>query len=246
MSGDSSSAGQVEPTTAPSRPAWGALEGLFVPIACILLAGLVLGLGVGLSGLDYTASTGDTALWLAAAGVSLPAVILVFYTLKLRRLPLSAFKLSRLAREDYKELAKSFGLYILLSFGLLVAAQLFYSGFDPTQEQELGLEPTQSLAQLGLMFVVLAVLTPLSEELLFRGFMFPGLRTKMGWLPAAIVSAAIFGLLHGQVNVALDTAALGFVSARLMDRTDSLTPSILLHGAKNAIAFGLVFLAPLL
>src|SRR5690606_20153008 len=97
------------------------------------------------------------------------------------------------------------------------------------QEQELGFESPDSGLRLAMLFIILAVLTPVAEEILFRGFMFPGMARRWGWLPAAIVTSVLFGLLHGQYNVALDTAAMGFVSAHLRHSTGSLTPSILLH-----------------
>ena len=48
------------------------------------------------------------------------------------------------------------------------------------------------------IFAVLAiiVLAPIAEEIFFRGFFFAGLRTRWSLWPSALLSGAIFGLVH--------------------------------------------------
>lgn len=206
----------------------------------------MLGFSLGLSNLDISEISASEELRLTAVGVLLPAILLILYVRFIKKLPLRTFKINRPTKDQFKDLLKSLGWYMALSFTLLLIAQTFFSGFDASQEQELGLTAPESGSGLIGMFLILCLLVPLSEELLFRGFMFPGLKLRWGWLPAALVSAVLFGWLHGQLNVGLDTAAMGFISARLMHRSDSLTPSILLHSLKNSVAFLLVFVLPLL
>src|ERR1051326_6949017 len=52
------------------------------------------------------------------------------------------------------------------------------------------------------LFLVGAVVAPFVEEIFFRGFLFQGFRQKYGWLPALLLSSAIFGAAH------LDPASL--------------------------------------
>ena len=59
------------------------------------------------------------------------------------------------------------------------------------------------------------------------------------WLAAVIVSG-FFAFAHGQVNVGVDTFILSMVGCYLVIKTNSLLPAVLLHAAKNAIAFVLL------
>lgn len=87
------------------------------------------------------------------------------------------------------------------------------------------------------LFALLAVvLAPLFEELFFRGFLFRGLARSWGWLPAAVVSAAAFGIAHLQLSVFVPLFALGFALAWVYKRTGSLWTSISLHALFNGIS----------
>ncbi len=74
-----------------------------------------------------------------------------------------------------------------------------------------------------------------SEELLFRGLMLPGLERRYGSGIALGVSSLLFGLVHG-VPVAMIYAFLaGLVLGVVRLRTGSVLPCIALHGAFNAV-----------
>ncbi len=93
-----------------------------------------------------------------------------------------------------------------------------------------------SIAQ-GILVVGLA---PISEELFFRGFLFGGLRGRLSFWPAALISGVFFGLIHllgGTLAVIPPLAAFGVLLAWLYERTGSIGPPILMHALQNAIAF---------
>jgi membrane protease YdiL (CAAX protease family) len=87
------------------------------------------------------------------------------------------------------------------------------------------------------MFTLVAViLAPVFEEILFRGFLFRGLANSFGWVWGALISSAIFGAAHLQLDVFLPLAALGFVLAWAYHRTGSLWTNITMHALFNTIA----------
>ena len=89
----------------------------------------------------------------------------------------------------------------------------------------------------GVMFVLVAVvMAPAFEEIVFRGFLFRGLANSFGWVWAALISAALFGGAHLQLDVFLPLAALGFILAWAYHRTGSLWTNITMHALFNAIA----------
>lgn len=81
-----------------------------------------------------------------------------------------------------------------------------------------------------------AVVAPVCEEILFRGFLFNGLRARMGVWGAAIVSSLIFGGLHDYSWFGMATIALfGMLTCWVFVRTGSLWPGILLHALSNFV-----------
>ena len=69
---------------------------------------------------------------------------------------------------------------------------------------------------------------PVTEELVFRGYIYQSMR-KSGPVPACILSAFLFGLLHMNLIQASFAFVLGIVFAVCMVRTESLFAPMLLH-----------------
>lgn len=107
----------------------------------------------------------------------------------------------------------------------------------PDQAQNIGYHA--DLAGFDLFFAgfVLLLLVPIKEEIIFRGFLFKGLRWRLPFWLAALGTSILFGAVHGQWNVGLDVFVMSMVSCYLVEKTGSLWPSIFLHIIKNAVAF---------
>ena len=88
----------------------------------------------------------------------------------------------------------------------------------------------------------LAIVTPLAEEVFFRGFVMGGLASRWGQWPAVLVSAAVFATLHIQPSVILPVFVTGILLGVLYWYTGSIWPGILVHAGQNLIAtLGLIF-----
>jgi membrane protease YdiL (CAAX protease family) len=93
---------------------------------------------------------------------------------------------------------------------------------------------SSSLTMVSLLEYV--ILAPVFEELVFRGLLFAILRRKFRFLPAALISAAIFGLAHGYGVVGLVSVCWsGVLWAWIYEKTGSLGPSILAHAINNLL-----------
>lgn len=75
---------------------------------------------------------------------------------------------------------------------------------------------------------------PIFEELAYRGVLFAALRSRLGFLPAALTSSLAFGLAHGYgLPGNLQIVWIGFVLCWSYERTRSLLPGILIHSLFN-------------
>lgn len=85
-----------------------------------------------------------------------------------------------------------------------------------------------------------AIVGPIAEELCFRGLLYTRLRSGMPKLVAALVSALVFGIVHGTAIWFCYSFLLGLVMVWLFQRFESLWASIVFHIAFNGINFLLV------
>lgn len=130
------------------------------------------------------------------------------------------------------------GLAFAVFYGfLLVWSRLLDSGAKDDAAAKLG--ANDSLAGLVAVTILVAVVAPLVEETFFRGFLFGALRRAIGWLPAALASGVLFGLVHAggtPLIFLVPLAVLGFVLCVLYRRTGSIVPGMGVHAFNNALA----------
>jgi hypothetical protein len=108
---------------------------------------------------------------------------------------------------------------------------------------QLGIEP-QGMKQvieilpgnLALSLVLLAVLAPLVEELIFRGLLYSWITGRWGSLAGLIVSSVAFAAAHYEPAHVVLVLPLGFFFGWLRRRTDSLLPSLFSHIVNNGFA----------
>lgn len=82
-----------------------------------------------------------------------------------------------------------------------------------------------------------AVLAPITEEVVFRGLALSRLRQAMpAWL-AVLAQGLVFGLIHGQLLWMLYAAVFGVVLGWVRVKTGSLGAAILLHVGFNVSSF---------
>lgn len=123
-------------------------------------------------------------------------------------------------------LAAIAGLVSCWLFGQTLAAWIYSTigsaGFDAVND-------ARSDSPVWLLLLTGVVLAPVGEEALIRGIVFPALRTHWPVIAAAIVSATVFAVLHGnlvQIAVALP---LGVLLAIVYEYTRWLWPVIVMH-----------------
>lgn len=247
-------------TTAPAPKGWrpgkrlraaGVLIGApaWVLFSMFGLAGAVLSLAFMLfPPLDIASKTivgqlvGNTAIYAVA----------VFFVL----LPL-------IAREKVADIATFLGLKKKLTFsgiGWAITAFIIYfwttivvslivsqiPGFNAQQEQNVGFTDVTTILEYVMAFIGLVVLPPIFEETLFRGYLYGRLRQHVGFWFSTLVTSVVFGLVHGQWNVGIDTFVLSIFLCVLREHTGSLWAPMILHALKNGLAYFFLFIGPLI
>ena len=94
------------------------------------------------------------------------------------------------------------------------------------------LNPT-SVGKYFLCVLLLAILPAIGEELIFRGVILHGLRTRFNDVIAVVISAGMFALMHGNLQQLVYPFLLGLIMGWIVLRTGSLISSIIVHFINN-------------
>ncbi|MCH1627787.1 CPBP family intramembrane glutamic endopeptidase [Ferdinandcohnia quinoae] len=86
-------------------------------------------------------------------------------------------------------------------------------------------------------FISAAVISPLYEELFYRGFLYRFFRNKYGMTGGLFISSFIFMLVHiPTFNTLPVNLITGLVFAWTYEKTGSIWPGVIIHGTFNGIA----------
>jgi len=86
-----------------------------------------------------------------------------------------------------------------------------------------------------LFMLLTAIVAPILEEIVFRKIIFGVLYKRTNFFIAGIISALIFGFIHGEPKHILVYASMGFVFAFLYVKTKRIIVPIIAHMAMNSI-----------
>ncbi len=131
-------------------------------------------------------------------------------------------------------------VYVVLS-SLITIVLYSLLNFDIDQKQDIGFANIQGW-DLWLIFASVVIVTPIVEEVIFRGVLFKAFRQKTTFFWAAIVTSVVFAVAHGQINVGIDVFILSMVLCYLREKSDSIWPPIIMHSIKNFVAFYYLFI----
>lgn len=110
---------------------------------------------------------------------------------------------------------------------------------------EVNIPEISSWKQVVLSLVIICVMAPIGEELMFRGAVF-GSFLKRGILKAVFLSALIFSLMHANPAQTVHQFFLGIVLAFLVIVSGSVIPAVIVHVFNNLLALFLPFIFPIL
>ena len=208
----------------------------------LAIGGLLLALGAGLllsvpavivespgEGEDLSTTANVVVQLATALGFLLVPIAIaggwgkVGFAEALRRLGVRRFRIGT----ALKWMAASIGAYLVFA--------ALYAGIFGVPEQE---DIAEGFGALPVQILLIAIAAPVSEEILFRGMVFGGLRNHMPRIAAALIAGVIFGALHAITGLSAvpPLVFFGFVLCLLYEKTGSIVPGILLHMLNNSVA----------
>ncbi len=216
--------------------------------AGILLIGGFIAIGIWLfiAGGRLTAGSSPTPLLsLAAGGLEAVALIGSVYVvgLKRRHLDWSALGLRGTALV-WLLAAVVVGLLVIPLSSLIATAVQTLLGLPMQNPQEAFLLPQGlTLPEALVMIVLVGAAGPFAEEILFRGVLYNWLRGRWGFIPSALVSSLVFGVMHVEPSIAAATFVLGFIIAGIYEWSGSLWTAVIVHATNNTAVILLLYVA---
>lgn len=131
-----------------------------------------------------------------------------------------------------------FFLAVSLPFiDLISRLSVFFHGGAPQPQAVVNFARNVDTAEGQIAIIVFAVIiAPITEEFLFRGFLYPALKATLGAALSILLTSLLFGMIHLNSQAMAPLAALGFVMALSYERTGSLIVPMTVHSLFNALS----------
>lgn len=135
---------------------------------------------------------------------------------------------------------------------MIVGAILVACGWQTWVQDSLGAKPQEAVtlvretSDVGLlvaMAVTAIIFAPITEELIFRGYLYPVVKRFTDRWFASIFSGVLFGVIHFNVMALPMLALMGVILAVIYERSGSLWVPIGCHAAFNATSVGLMLIS---
>lgn len=230
-----------KPRGAAAWPAWAGIVAMISAFIAAVFAGLAIGIVAELGGAEVFVEGKDAPAGVVVAGAFVQGVLFVAAAVLFARLtgPVHAADFGLRPTPFWRAAGLTFALYLAFVFAAYAWFSLVGEPGDEEVLDALGVDRSTLLLVLGA--VAVCVFAPIGEEFLFRGFMFPALRNKLGVGLAAAVTGAVFGGVHAFASAPealVPLAVFGAILCLLYQVTGSLYPCLALHAINNSIALG--------
>lgn len=168
--------------------------------------------------------------------------VLYFVVLKPKKQSWKAVGVQSFPLKEWKVIAFWTIILIIVSLALVIA--MSFLGIGTANSKTESLQSQMTLINFIIVFVSASIISPIYEEIFYRGFLYRFFSSRYGVLSGMIISSIIFTVVHIPTY---NTLPVNFVSGLIFSwvyhKTGSVLPSILIHGIFNGIAVILTFIA---
>lgn len=200
---------------------------LLATVATSIVVGIVAAISGGVEGLVDKMSSGPMSALSYALSMGLTIVGVLIYR-KLRR---GTGRMFHFSLRGFNPMLILWGFVMVLLTGIVIepVLELFPDAFLKLIDQ-MGVHG-------GWSVLMLVVLAPIMEEVLFRGILLESVRSKHSAGRAIVVSALMFGVIHFIPQQVVNAFVIGLILGYIYVRTESLWPVIVIHALNNAMAY---------
>jgi len=166
------------------------------------------------------------------------AIILIsgvyFIALRPKKLSWAEVGLKTFAAKDWKMILL-FSILIMVGAVIIMVLTSFIGNSWENSKTE-AMQQNVTFFTFLIAFTSAAIISPIYEEIFYRGFLYRWLRTRVGFLGGLFLSSAIFTIVHiPTYNVMPVVFFSGIIYALAYERTNSIWPSVIIHGLTNGI-----------
>lgn len=212
------------------QKAWLLLSYFVVFLAVRGLVGSLCQVWAGRLGLEVT---GNLSAIFSATGYLVGGLVILR----------GAFACVRRSRRDMylthltSEPGSAYGLAALATVGLSLggAMLLGLTGITSGSAAYQEVAQTQTGAVFGIALVCYGLVSPVAEELLFRGIFYGYLRRFFDIKTAVVATAILFGVYHGNMVQALYATAMGYLIAYAYEYLGNFGVPVLMHIGMNVL-----------
>lgn len=169
-------------------------------------------------------------------------LLVLFFSMTIRKARPEDLGMRGAGRDDLLKYGFLGGLLLAL---LMIGFGLLLSYFQPQYQPQLFEEVLRAAPDYrGIMLLLFlgVVVAPVSEEIFYRGMVYPVFRKHLGTLGGAVAAGIVFGLVHLDLWRAIPLAIGGTVLCLIYEKTGSIWVSAVSHGIWNAVMSAMVLM----
>lgn len=134
-------------------------------------------------------------------------------------------------------------MFILIAASVLLVIVMDLFGVSTANSKTESLQSQLTVAHFLIAFASASIVSPIYEEIFYRGFLYRFFSSRYGVWPGMLISSAIFTFVHiPTFNTLPVNFVSGMVFAWIYQKTGSVIPAIVMHGLFNGIAITLTAL----
>lgn len=205
----------------------------------LLLLEFVIGVGIIKFVIKpiYDLWIGHELYALALMGITIAITLLLgiyFIALRPKKLPWSDIGLRKFALKDWKSIFL-YSIILLVGTVMIVLITSFLGDSIDNSKTDTFQQDVTTFTFL-ITFISAAIISPIYEEIFYRGFIYRWLRTRVGLIWAILLSSTIFTAIHIPTYNAMPVNFFsGIIFALTYEKTNSIWPAVIVHGSTNGI-----------
>lgn len=202
--------------------------------------GVVIFLMLVLQRYPQTENIGENALLYLKTAVQMLGMLLAALSV------LSFYQKEHIYAKEFHQEKKIAKMGTLSAAGIVITGIItalvinyifFITGFMEYGDRYSQVAERQFSLPLWLAFLFYGILSPVAEEVVFRGIFYRFLRRNMTEIAAVVGSALMFGAFHGNVVQMLYGTIMGVFMALIYSKFEQILAPILFHSAANTVVY---------